>query len=308
MENISETSSEQWFRIKEKSAGKKRLLITLWFYKVFGIFPVKIIAFFVGLITFFADKNLRKHSKDYFSALYDYTNDKRYKPSNLNALKNVLSYSDSLADKIDIFAGNYRSENIIFADKNAENELFEAIKNKKRVFFICNHVGNIDVMRTFLQKNQHDTNPDVIVFLQKNQCSVFNDFIESLRVDCPKLTVYPVEDIDISVTFEVDEKLKNGAVVYMAGDRMSADNTSKTYDVTLLNKTVQFPKGVYKFTKALDAEIYFVSALKENGKYVIHIEKYADTSEPAYIACAKFIQKLILLKPYQLYQFYDYFN
>ena len=307
-ENSTEKNQEQWFKIKEKSAGKKRLLITLWFYKIFGIKAVQIIAFFVGLITFLCDKNLRKHSKQYFSTLYNYTNDKRYKPTNLNALKNVLSYSDSLADKIDVFAGNFNPENIIFADKNTENELFENLKNKKGVFFICNHVGNIDVMRAFLKKNQHETSPEVIVFLQKNQCTIFNDFIEKLHDNNQKLTVCPVENIDITIAFEVDEKLRNGAIVYMAGDRMSAENTSKTYDVTLLNKTVKFPKGVYKFANALNADIYFVSAVKEKNRYKIYTEKYIAENEPMYIACAKFVEKMILLKPFQLYQFYSFFD
>lgn len=39
----------EWFEQKEESAGVKRLLLSWWLYKIFGVIPLRIIAFFVIL-------------------------------------------------------------------------------------------------------------------------------------------------------------------------------------------------------------------------------------------------------------------
>ena len=59
----------EWFNIKEKSAGEKRLLISWYLYKLLGVNIVLVIAFFVAIVTFFTNKDLRNYSKKYFEVL-----------------------------------------------------------------------------------------------------------------------------------------------------------------------------------------------------------------------------------------------
>ena len=50
----------KWYEVKERSAGEKRLILTYYIYKIFGRYPVVLIAFFVALITFLKIKKKRK--------------------------------------------------------------------------------------------------------------------------------------------------------------------------------------------------------------------------------------------------------
>ena len=68
----------EWFNIKEKSAGEKRLILSWYLYKILGTRILLIIAFFVSLVTVITNKDLRQYSQKYFEALYEYTNDKKF--------------------------------------------------------------------------------------------------------------------------------------------------------------------------------------------------------------------------------------
>ena len=63
----------KWFQIKEKSAGKKRLLLCWYLYKLMGKSIASFIAFFVTLITFIVNKDLRYYSRKYFNTERGYS-------------------------------------------------------------------------------------------------------------------------------------------------------------------------------------------------------------------------------------------
>ena len=59
----------KWFQIKERSAGKKRLLLSWYIYKLLGKRLVKVIAFCVAFLTFITNKDLRSYTNKYFKIL-----------------------------------------------------------------------------------------------------------------------------------------------------------------------------------------------------------------------------------------------
>ena len=100
---------KNWWNRKEVSAGRKRLKLTWWIYKHFGIFPIKIICFFLTVVTFVFVKEIKNSSKKYFKILYKYTNKHSYKPTMINSFKHILSYSNSLIDKMLAYSDNYKN-------------------------------------------------------------------------------------------------------------------------------------------------------------------------------------------------------
>lgn len=296
---------KRWYEIKERSAGIKRLRLTWYIYRFLGRKPVELIAMWVGFFTLLASKILRNHSRIYFETLYKYTGDKAYKPSFLNSLKHIQSYALSLVDKMEVYASTATPKFLI------NNSELKRDLSKGGIFFIFNHTGNIELMRAFLKDNNHKK---VNIFMQRAHCEKFNDFINSLS-ETRDVTVFPVEDIGIATAIDLKSRLEQGEIVFMAGDRLSAQNTNKCYNVSLLGRDVRLPLGTLKFGLLMDSPIYLIACIKnKNNEFEINAEKFhrdesrSDNLSRLQVQFSDFLQRITLSAPYQFYNFYDFFE
>ena len=281
----------KWFEVSEKSAGEKRLLLTLFLYKIFGKKIVDLIAFLVGFLTYCFSNTIRNSAKNFYRVLYGYTKDKKYKLISLNALKNVLNYAQSLSDKVEIFSENFKQENIL---------LSEAISEKGAIY-IFNHIGNIEVLRALPSLE----NREVIIFMQKVQAGIFRKFCENI-IKNEKFKILDTDNIDIATILTLDKKLNKNAIIFMAGDRISA-KSPKNIKARLLDKNIELPLGVFKMAQKFDCETYFITAPKIKGKYLIK-SKCIQNKDNIVFEWIEFMKECILEYPNQFYHFYDYFN
>lgn len=298
----------QWYQIKEQAAGKKRLLISWYLYKIFGKRILYLIANMVAFFTFIFSKKIRNYSKKYFETVFNVTG---LKPSLQNQFKHINSYATSLIDKLLVYVGDYDKENVVFADDKEKQELFDDIKKGNGVFFICNHIGNIEILQSYLldRDDKHTLNIDV--FLSNKQSQIFNGFIKSIKLDLPVKT-FIIEDIGLTTGIELKEDLENGNIVFIAGDRISENNNSNKKQLIkkeLFNKTIFLPRGTFKLAKSMESPTYFISAVKIDGEYKIYLKKQEILEENKCTSdYVEFLEKLIKLSPYQFFHFYDFFN
>lgn len=304
--DMNKQDHKKWFEIKEQAAGKKRLILLWNIYKIFGKKTVKFIVFFVTLFAFIGAKKIRKYSQKYLKIA---TKNGNF----LQAFKHFLNYSYGLVDKMEMFTDNYSFNDVFFADENMKNLLFKDILDKKGIYFLCSHLGNIDAIRTFFRSGEISENIKINLFLETNQCQIFKNFINSISCDNP-ITTYPVENVDITTSMEIKEKLDNGEILFIAGDRISAHNENATFVSDFLEHKMEFPIGAFKFALMLGAPIYFIACtLEKDNKYKIHLHKFEfsgsrkeklQTLENEYIA---FLENLTKKYPLQFYHFYDFF-
>ncbi|MBR6163177.1 hypothetical protein IKQ26_04745 [bacterium] len=297
-----------WYKVKEKSAGDKRLLISWYLYKIFGTRVLLIISFFVALFTYLLNSDLRGYSRKYFEAVSEYFNDKSLKPSRINVFKHILSYANSLAYKIETFSGGFKSAKVSFADETMEKVFYEKIKNKEGRIFIFSHVGNIDVLRSYLTNSEKTKGESLSILLQKEHCEVFNSFLKKIEKNPGNIKVYPIEEIDITTVSQLDDDLKQGGALFIAGDRIASNNPEKSVKVKLFNKNIFLPLGTFKFPKILGAPVYFISVVKEGKEFKIYLEPQEVNSEEVLRdKFIHFIEKMTKIAPYQFYHFYDIF-
>ena len=295
----------KWHEVKEQAAGEKRLLLLWYIYKILGKNIVKFIVFFVTFFALLGAKKIKESSKKYLKIIGQ-------KDSFSNVFKHCLSYSFVLVDRMEIFSDNFSPNKIEFANEESRAQLFDDLAKEKGMFFICNHIGNIDVMRALMLSNAKNNCKGVCVFLAKEQCKIFNSFIAKITTEQPIL-LYPVEDIDINTSIEIKEKLDNNFVVFMAGDRTSKNSIN--FEMDFLNHKVDFPLGTFKFAQMMEVPTYFISALKEkNDKYKLHLKKFypeekkKETLEKMKKEFVMFTEKMVELAPFQFYHFYDMFK
>lgn len=295
----------RWFQIKEQSAGKNRLRLSWFLYKIFGKNILYFIAYLMSVFTFLFAPKVREYSKKYFKVIEPQTD---LKPSLINQFKHIHAYAKSLVDKLLVYSGDFAPNDVVFENENIRNQLFEDIERKHGVFFICNHVGNIEVLQSFFLKNE--TKPDfkINVFMSNKQSRIFNGFLRTIKREFP-INIFQVEDIGLNTGIELKDNLNNGDVVFIAGDRVAQDNDTKNIEVEVFGHKIFLPKGTFRLAKLMDVTTYFISAIKTDTGYKILLEKQIDLTEKELTkSYAKFLERVIKMNPLQFFHFYDFFE
>lgn len=292
----------KWYQVKELGAGAKRLILLYNIYKIFGRRVVKFIVYFITFFAFCSAGYIRKCSAKYLKII-------GLKPSLINQYRHFLEYSISLLDRMEVFSGKFSPERISFADESDKKKLDEDFN--KGVFFICSHLGNIDVMRALLKKYPEK---HVTVFLSEEHCRIFNDFIKTVSAKM-NVSVCPVEDIGLETSIETQEKLNNGEFVFIAGDRTSKN--AANFKTELFGKSVEFPLGTFKFAQIMEVPVYFVCAIKDKDDcYTVHLQKFSPLDSQSKSVTLKnmqheyvqFLEEKTKLAPLQFFHFYDMFE
>lgn len=292
----------QWYQIKECAAGNLRLKLSWLVYKVFGRYGLNLIVFFVTLVSFICSKNIRNYSKKYLEIMSSQIN---ISSSLLNQFKHCLSFALSLGDKLEIYSDSFKFSNIYFEDENIKTEIYKDIDKMNGVFFLCSHIGSIDVLRMLARTR---TNVEVNIIISKSQSQIFNNFLKTITKITP-MNTFCVDDFGIETSILLKDSLEKGNIVFIAGDRISEHKNSASFSTKFLGKDVKFPLGSFKLAQLMEVPIYFISAIKEkNSKYKIIAQKhnYSDlkTLQADYV---KYLEELVKKYPFQYYQFYDFF-
>lgn len=294
----------KWFEVKEQSAGKKRLAFTWFLYKIFGERLLYTIAFSVAFFTFVFSPKIRSFSKKYFIKTRKYTN---LKSSLINQFKHILAYAFALADKILVYAGDFDTKKIEFDSEKDKVQLFNDINKNKGTFFICNHIGNIEVLHSLFADTITNSDCKINIFMSNKQSQIFNEFLSGIKQDF-STKIFQVEDIGLETGVILKENLNKGDMVFIAGDRLS-ENGSKCIDIKFFEQDISLPVGSFKLAKLMEVPTYLISALRFGKKYKVFIEKQEDLSTKVLSDnFIKFMEKMTLKNPYQFFHFYDFFK
>lgn len=282
----------KWYEVKERSAGEKRLILTYYIYKFFGKFPVKIIAFFVAMGTFFSSKDLREYSKKYFSIV-------GVKPNFGNIFRHFLSYALSLVDKIEVFGGKFEKKNI--AIQNVCAEFWRCREENRGAVCIFSHVGNIDVTRVLIGEEQK-----ISIVLSLEQAKIFRDFLGKIS-SFKNVNLVPVEQIGVETVFELKDRVEKGEFVFIAGDRTSKN--SRNVEVEVCGQKVDFPLGTFKLAELLESPVFYLSCLKSKIGYdmIVKIAKNTSAKQMA-VEFSDFVTEQINQAPFQFYHFCEFFK
>ncbi len=124
--------------------------------------------------------------------------------------------------------------------------------------------------------------------------------------DHSKIELHAVEGIGVETAVEMQEAIRRGELVIMAGDRTSAGSKSVLRH-RFLGRDCVWPKGAFKFAALMEAPVFGVTCIHTGwNRYEVHVAEL-DRSAPldGYV---KFLEAETMAHPEQWYQFYDFFG
>ena len=294
-----------WYNVHEQSAGKWRLE-TLWFvYKIFGIRFLKIVLWFVCLFIVPFAKNARLSSKKYLKTLNNYQIKHGMKQTKFSAFSHIYAFACAALDKMVATCDTHKKIKFTVHKNNDWMQFQEYLATNTGVFLICSHLGNIEALSAFPDA----THKKMHAFMQVSQNNTFHQFMMRHNV-ATNTTIYPTENIDISIAGKMYDNLQNGDLVMMAGDRTSPTSQTKYESVPFLGVDCRFPIGTFKFARSQSHPIFAICVMNTgNEQYGVYVKQIkSETIHEMIIEYANFLGKLVVLYPKQWFNFFDFFE
>ena len=296
-----------WYAVKEQCAGRYRLLFLWNVYRIFRLSGLKVILYPIVFFIFLFSKNGRLASKKYRETLYAYQRKHKITPLKFSAYQHIFSYAFSLAEKMSAIC-DLKSSLRFDIEKDKNWQTFQE-DLKEGVFLISSHLGNIEALSALPQQLPGKC-PKVNALMQISQNSIFHQFIQEKACNSC-FCLYSAEQFGFSEIMALYEKIVNGEMVLMAGDRVSTQNSKDTLPVKILDKKCFLPKGVFQFAKKIKHPTYTVLLLRTTmGSHKLFLKKLDILKSEQVFAneYAAFLEKYLLKYPDQWYNFFDFFK
>ena len=324
---MTETESVHWSQQKEKTAGYWHVKFTLYLFKFFPVIILRILAFPVGFFYFLFSKNSRNLSKYYLEKAASFANDSKVVKkcrSFFAPLRHIVSFSLTLIEKIETWSGRFPFKNINFQNDDIV-ELIKDMENKRGVFLITSHLGNVELLRGLAGFNRTGVSRPVPItaIIDKNVSKNFTRMLNELN---PRSTldIINAQEIGPDTASLLEEKLAAGEIVTIAGDRTAAGSPEKNLMIPFLGEEAPFSPGNFYLAVLLNAPVYFIFALRRgelsiNPKYDMFVHKskisrlQSLTKKERLIQCHEMVRSYAALlethcknHPFQWYNFYDF--
>jgi len=325
----TEDAPLHWSQHKEKAAGYWHIKLMLILFRLFPVVIMRVIAFPVGFFYFLFSKRARDESKRFLQKAAPFV----AKPetakkcrSPFGPLRHIVSFSLTLIEKIESWGGKFQFKNIHFQNDDVE-ELIQELENGKGVFLITSHLGNIELLRGLASFNRtrvsRKTPITAVIDMKVNKN--FSRMLKELNPQS-SFDIINAAEIGPHTAVILEEKLANGTMVTIAGDRTSAntDGQGKKLMIPFLGEEAPFSPGIFYLAVLMKAPVYFVFALRRGDlsikpEYDMHVHKSSLSFEcsrkerftqSSLLAgsFAELLQNYCIQNPFQWYNFYDFWS
>jgi len=303
--------TKHWSTIEERGSilGMRALFL---FYRLVGRRVLWLILFPVVCYLYIANRTARNASRQFLSKVFSLKKEKKIHASLMQGLKLHCAFADSAFDKLDAWLGKITKEDIDYIDRDGIKELVE---QKQGGIFIGSHLGNLEVCRA-LSAVKESAVINVLVFTEN--AVKFNKFLERVN---NKVTVnlIQVSDIGPGLAVSLKEKVDQGEVIVIVGDRTSVSVGGRVVYAPFLGEQAPFAQGPFILAALLECPIYWIFCIKSDGRFKLIFEHVTDKlalprKERAQILqniVEKYAQRLshyAVIYPYQWFNFFDFWQ
>lgn len=311
----------KWFNQKEKSRSGLGYFMMLFVLKCFPSLFMRFLAYIIGFFYWIFSAKDRNFSKTFLTAAYSAGADfNKKRPS---TLKHFISFALNVVENLQGWAKKFSFKNVSWQNDDVYN-LVEKINSGEGAILLVSHLGNAQMMKALASMNEAGTRRkiDITSVMDIKMTGGFTKLLEHVNPDST-FHVISSDSIGPDTIFILEERLKNGELVVIAGDRIGS-HSDRFIEFDFLGRKAKFPYGVYLMISLLNAPTYFVFGMRHsdltlNPSYDMYVKKNDVTfdctrkeRENRIIKTAQnFIEELTVRvkeHPYQWYNFFDFWE
>ena len=309
-----------WHEQSEQCASRFWMQFMWYSYAWFGKTFQKLIFLFAIPFIYFFSKPARTALRKFYGVLSEYTG-QSIPVTHGRMFRHLLGFAWSLMDKTD--AATLKKNLPVMSVRDDEGwRAFKGLVDAgKGLFILCTHVGTIGVLPALANVrfetennlseaqlstlNPQPSTPKVHAFQQMGHDAIFTKvFLE--HFDRSKIELHAVEEIGVETAVEMQEAIRRGELVIMAGDRTSAGSKSVLRH-RFLGRECVWPKGAFKFAELMEAPVFGITCINTGwNRYEVHVAALG--GETLLADYVRFLEAETVAHPEQWYQFYDFFG
>ena len=279
-DNDTDGKPVHWSKQEEQASGYGLLKFVLTLFKIFPVVFLRILAFPICFFYFLFSKRGRTESSRFLHMAAPFVKDPQTAKkclSRTGPLRHIISFSLALVEKLQSWGGKFALDGIHFMDDI--DDLASNLENGKGVFIIASHMGNIELLRALVNDNVTNVERDVpltVIFDMKVNAN-FSRMVMELNPDSA-MDIIGADEIGPQTAILLEEKIAQGGIVTITGDRTTAGSMGKIITIPFLGADAPFPHGPFYLASLLNAPVYFVFSLRRGDlsikpEYNMHVHK-----------------------------------
>ncbi|MCZ4337920.1 glycosyltransferase family 2 protein [Shewanella colwelliana] len=270
--NKQTDASTHWSSISERGSywGIKLLASS---YKIGGHWLCRAIMYPVIGYFFLTGRNARQASLDFLNQVQSFDPDHPQLQGTIgwrHSLKHFIAFGNAALDRIDAWCDRIKLSQVDFPNREA---LADPLARGQGAVLLVSHLGNLELCRA-ISIHQRKVKVNVMVLTQNAEN--FNRVLKQLNPDSA-LNLIQVTELGPSTSMLLQEKIEQGELVVIAGDRTSSNSEGRVIYAPFMGKAAPFPQGPFILAGLLDCPVYLMFCLREQGRYHVHLEHFSDT-------------------------------
>jgi predicted LPLAT superfamily acyltransferase len=250
-----------WSTLQEAGSATG-LTLLFWIYRVLGRLPFRV-ALYPVLVWFFLTRRVARN------ASLEFLTRARQRPARWrDGLSHFLSFAEAILDKLIAWNDGFRLSDVTFVNREP---LAERLSRKEGCLLISSHLGNVEICRV-LSRWRPELELHVLVHTRHAQ--KFNRVVRRLSSKS-QLNLHQVTELDAGLAAWMSERLSNGAVIVIAGDRVPVGD-GRVSAASFLGASAAFAQGPYLLAHALGCPVQLLFCVRRGKGFQVTFEPFAD--------------------------------
>lgn len=259
--------AKHWSTMQERGT-LLGMRILLGFYRLVGRKVLWLMLFPVVFYFYCTGKTQRKASIAFLNQVESYKG-QPIRAGFWQGLTHFCKFADSAFDKIDAWLGRISIDAITYQN---HQEFTKLQQSKQGAIFIGSHLGNLEVCRA-LSQGRYAVTINVLVFT--HHAVEFNKVLKQINNDA-QVNLIQVTDMSPTLAILLKQKIEQGEVIVIVGDRTSSSVAGRVNYCNFLGKPAPFSQGPFILASLLECPVYYLFCLKTDNQYQVIFEKVAD--------------------------------
>jgi predicted LPLAT superfamily acyltransferase len=194
-------------------------------------------------------------------------------PGPFATLRHLLSFADTLLDKLLAMSGHYRFQELRL---EGHEPILQMLGQGRGALLVTGHVGCLELCQASADRR---AGFKLTVLVHTRHAEQFNRLLRRLGPE-HAVELIQVTDITPATAAMLAERVARGEFVAMAGDRVPVvPSAASTTQLPFLGRPAPFPVGPYVLAMLLQCPLYFMACVREGAGHRVRFERLAERVE-----------------------------
>jgi predicted LPLAT superfamily acyltransferase len=252
--------------------GESTFAAGIWFlygvHAVAGRRVLRALLWPVVLFYSFTQPAARRASLDYLRRMQSAHGVIGAQPGTAHWLRHLMSFAETLLDKLLASAGRTRWDAIRV---EGQAEIDTLLARGQGAVLVTAHVGCLELCQALAARLP---NLQLTVLVHTRHAERFNRILRKLNPANP-VRLLQVTEVTAATAVELDQRVKAGELVAIAGDRTPVGG-GRSVQAPFLGAPAAFPVGAYVLASLLQCPLLMLGCVRERGGHVVRFELLAE--------------------------------